>query len=70
MKNSKFIVDKLGKLFEQGLISSKDFSSFVVTSLCIYLRSWLLVIGEELEGIVDTKWSTSSLYLLIIYVLF
>ena len=27
MKNSKFIVDKLGKLFEQGLISSKDLSS-------------------------------------------
>ena len=24
MKNSKFIVDKLGNLFEQGLISSKD----------------------------------------------
>ena len=27
MKNSKFIIDKLGKLFEQGLISSKDLSS-------------------------------------------
>ena len=27
MKNSKFIIDKLGKLFEQGIISSKDFSS-------------------------------------------
>ena len=24
MKNSKFIIDKLGKLLEQGLISSKD----------------------------------------------
>ncbi|MSP10005.1 MAG: hypothetical protein EXR14_00175 [Pelagibacteraceae bacterium] len=24
MKNSKFIIDKLAKLFEQGLISSKD----------------------------------------------
>ena len=24
MKNSKFIIDKLGKLFEQGIISSKD----------------------------------------------
>ena len=24
MKNSKFLIDKLGKLFEQGIISSKD----------------------------------------------
>ena len=27
MKNSKFIIDKLAKLFEQGLISSTDLSS-------------------------------------------
>ena len=27
MKNSKFIIDKLGKLFEKGIISSKDLSS-------------------------------------------
>ncbi|MDB3943278.1 hypothetical protein N9365_02300 [Candidatus Pelagibacter sp.] len=27
MKNSKFIIDKLGQLFEQGIISSKDLSS-------------------------------------------
>ena len=27
MKNSKFIIDKLAKLFEQGIISSKDLSS-------------------------------------------
>ena len=27
MKNSKFIINKLGKLFEQGIISSKDLSS-------------------------------------------
>ena len=26
MKNSKFIIDRLVKLFEQGLISSKDLS--------------------------------------------
>ena len=24
MKNSKFIIDKFAKLFEQGLVSSKD----------------------------------------------
>ena len=24
MKNSKFVIDKLAKLFEQGLVSSKD----------------------------------------------
>jgi len=27
MKNSKFIIDKFVKLFEQGLVSSKDLSS-------------------------------------------
>ena len=27
MKNSKFLIDKLGKLFEQGIISSKDITS-------------------------------------------
>ena len=27
MKNSKFIIDKLAKLIEQGLISSKDLTS-------------------------------------------
>ena len=27
MKNSKFIIDKLAKLFEQGMISTKDLSS-------------------------------------------
>ena len=27
MKNSKFLFDKLGKLFEQGIISSKDITS-------------------------------------------
>ena len=33
MKNSKFIIDKLGKLFEQGLISSKDISSEILNIL-------------------------------------
>ncbi|MDC0234406.1 hypothetical protein OAJ63_00760 [Candidatus Pelagibacter sp.] len=27
MKNSKFLIDKLGKIFEQGMISTKDLSS-------------------------------------------
>ena len=27
MKNSRFIIDKLTKLFEQGIISSKDLTS-------------------------------------------
>ena len=33
MKNSKFIIDKLGKLFEQGIISSKDLSSELLNIL-------------------------------------
>ena len=33
MKNSKFIIDKLGKLFEQGIISSKDVSSELINIL-------------------------------------
>ena len=31
MKNSKFVIDKLAKLFEQGLISSKDLTSELIT---------------------------------------
>ena len=30
MKNSKFIIDKLAKVFEQGLISSKDLSTEIL----------------------------------------
>ena len=33
MKNSKFIIDKLAKLFEQGLISSKDLSAELLNIL-------------------------------------
>ena len=33
MKNSKFIIDKLAKLFEQGLISSKDITKELMTIL-------------------------------------
>jgi len=31
MKNSKFVIDKLAKLFEQGLISSKDLGNEIMT---------------------------------------
>ena len=33
MKNSKFIFDKFTKLFEQGLISSKDLKNELITIL-------------------------------------
>ena len=33
MKNSKFIFDKLTKLFEQGLITSKDLTNEIITIL-------------------------------------
>ncbi len=33
MKNSKFIIDKLGKLLEQGIISTKDLSSELLNIL-------------------------------------
>jgi len=33
MKNSKFIIDKLAKVFEQGLISSKDLSMELINIL-------------------------------------
>ena len=33
MKNSKFIIDKLAKLFEQGVISSKDIANELITIL-------------------------------------
>ena len=33
MKNSKIIFDKITKIFEQGLISSKDFTNELITIL-------------------------------------
>ncbi|WP_435150554.1 hypothetical protein ACIJYB_05955 [Candidatus Pelagibacter bacterium nBUS_44] len=33
MKNSKFIINKLAKLFEQGIISTKDLSSELLNIL-------------------------------------
>ena len=33
MKNSKFVVEKLAKLFEQGLVSSKDIVNEIMTIL-------------------------------------
>ena len=33
MKNSKFVLDKLARLFEQGLISSKDLAIEIMTIL-------------------------------------
>tara|TARA_B100000767_G_C19280206_1_gene335115 strand:+ start:172 stop:423 length:252 start_codon:yes stop_codon:yes gene_type:complete len=33
MKNSKFMIDKLSKFFEQGLISSKDLTSELINIL-------------------------------------
>ena len=33
MKNSKFVLDKLAKLFEQGLLSSKDLANKIMVIL-------------------------------------
>ena len=33
MKNSKFVINKFAKLFEQGLISSKDIASELISVL-------------------------------------
>tara|TARA_B100001939_G_C16769384_1_gene541970 strand:+ start:493 stop:744 length:252 start_codon:yes stop_codon:yes gene_type:complete len=33
MKNSKFVIDKIAKLFEQGLVSSKDLANEILTIL-------------------------------------
>ena len=33
MKNSKFVIEKLAKLFEQGLVSSKDIAGEIMTIL-------------------------------------
>ena len=33
MKNSKFVIDKLTKLFEQGIVSSKDIANELMTIL-------------------------------------
>ena len=33
MKNSKFVIDKIARLFEQGIISSKDITNELYTIL-------------------------------------
>ena len=33
MKNSKFVIDKLAKIFEQGIVSSKDLTNELVNLL-------------------------------------
>ena len=33
MKNSKFVIEKLAKLFEKGLVSSKDIANELMTIL-------------------------------------
>tara|TARA_Y100001935_G_scaffold254698_1_gene264629 strand:- start:2385 stop:2636 length:252 start_codon:yes stop_codon:yes gene_type:complete len=33
MKNSKFVIDRLAKLIEQGIISSKDITSEIISIL-------------------------------------
>ena len=33
MKNSKFVIDKIAKLFEQGLLSSKDIADELISIL-------------------------------------
>ena len=33
MKNSKFVIEKLAKLFELGLVSSKDLGNELITIL-------------------------------------
>ena len=33
MKNSKFVIENLAKLFEQGLVSSKDIANEIMTIL-------------------------------------
>ena len=33
MKSSKFVIDKLSKIFEQGLVSSKDLANEIMTIL-------------------------------------
>ena len=42
MKNSKFVIDKLAKLFEQGLISSKDLANEIMT-ICKSKRDEIVV---------------------------
>ena len=33
MKNSKFVIDKIARLFEQGIVSSKDIANELLTIL-------------------------------------
>ena len=38
MKNSKFVIDKIDKLFEQGIVSSKDLTNELINYFKIKKR--------------------------------
>ena len=40
MKNSKFVIEKLAKLFEQGLVSSKDIANEIMIILNVRKNIW------------------------------
>ena len=68
MKNSKFVIEKLAKLFEQGLVSSKDIANEIMTILK-YKRDEIVfrmkltskdefeVLSKRVENLEKKNWS-------------
>ena len=71
MKNSKFVIEKLAKLFEQGLVSSKDIANEIMTILKskrdeIVFRMKLTskdefeVLSKRVENLEKKNWSIKT----------
>ena len=50
MKNSKFVIDKLAQLFEQGLISSKDLTNELMSIIKSKRDEIVFKMVENLEN--------------------
>ena len=61
MKNSKFVFDKVTKIFEQGLITSKDLGSEII-SILKFDKSNLIIGLIEIYGILSAILFLKSFY--------
>jgi len=51
MKNSKFVIDKLAKLFEQGIVSSKDIASELVFKMKLTSKDEFEILSKRVENL-------------------
>ena len=64
MKNSKFVIDKLSQIFEQGLVTSKDLGNEIFNILrakrdeLLNETDWIVTKAKETGTTIPTAWKT------------